>query len=417
MLKRNEFEIEREQFLEAFCDNITSMMGIEVGSPLSISRFSRFTDIAFELANFGTMDSFLSFDEFDLVAFVETMETMLPTVAGNMNIEQEYPTLTTAVNCLGLYLSLYIVEDKDVATYCEITNEAIAAVLGVKVSTLKNMVSLKSLAAMDNDELRQFLEVQERFKPFNKYDSVSFDAPLELSGVDTSQALIYAIEQRAAKYGLMAILEDSYHEVGINQNADSAIKFTALFSTYGRPAHKVGTLLGRLNIESDSLNTAVSNVSAEMMSVTSNSTALLNYTGEPKLTNKKSTDENRLNPYIFQRPDVPYTSDSLGDYLKVEFGFSTHPDDRGKNTKLFALKKGSLPIAIERTKTPSVWVPHNIAEKLNPDDFEITWYEASETGAGRHSALHSYSDFHTVAIAKVKVKSFKSADKLMNQLL
>ena len=85
------------------------------------TRFYRFTDIAFELANFGTMDNFLGFDEFDLVAFVETMETMLPTVANNMNVEEKYPTLTTAVSCLGLYSSLYIVEDEDVAKFEQAT--------------------------------------------------------------------------------------------------------------------------------------------------------------------------------------------------------------------------------------------------------------------------------------------------------
>jgi len=116
MLDRNKFEIEREQFLKAFCEKITFILGLEMNAKFNEARFYRFTDIAFELANFGTMDNFLGFDEFDLVAFVETMETMLPTVANNMNIEEEYPTLTTAVSCLGLYSSLYIVRTKTLRT-------------------------------------------------------------------------------------------------------------------------------------------------------------------------------------------------------------------------------------------------------------------------------------------------------------
>lgn len=414
MLEKNGFELERELFLESFCENITSMMGIEFVGSLNVARFNKFTDIAFELANFGTMDSFLGFDEFDLVAFVETMETMLPTVAHNMNIEQEYPTLTTAVNCLGLYLALYIVEDEEVASYCEITHEAIAAVLGVKVSTLKNMVSLKSLAAMDNHELRQFLESQERFKSFKQYDSSTLDAPLNLSDVRTSNALLYAIEQRAIKYNVVEMLDSLYEEIGTTRDADSNLKFTALFSPHVSFARKIGNLLGTLNIELASLKTAVENVAHEMMSTMVSGFSSANYA---HVSEKGNQQGQTANPYIFQRPNIAFTSDNLGDFLKVEFGFSTHPDDRGKNKKLFAVKKGGLPIAIERTKTPSLWIPHNVAERLDSGDFEITWYEPSEDGAGRHSGLHSYKEFHTAAIAKVKVKSFDHAERLISQLL
>lgn len=416
MLDRNKFEIEREQFLEAFCEKITSTLGLEMDAKFNETRFYRFTDIAFELANFGTMDNFLGFDEFDLVAFVETMETMLPTVANNMNIEQEYPTLTTAVSCLGLYSSLYIVEDEDVASYCEITHEAIAAVLGVKVSTLKNMVSLKSLAAMNNHELRQYLESQERFKPFKQYDSVSLDAPLDLSNVRTCSALIYAIEQRAIKYNVVDALDTVYSKTGVNADSDSNIKFIALFSLYGDIARKIGSFLGKLNVDLPSLNVAVENVAHEMTSALANSCSLSNYIRPPEESEEHDTRE-ATTPYVFQRPNTPFTSDNLGDYLKVEYDFSTHPDDRSKNKKLFAVKKGILSIAIERTKTPSIWLTHNMAKRLDSSNFEVTWYESSEDGVGRHSGLHTYKEFHTAAIAKVKVKSFDHAERLISQLL
>ncbi|QPG05735.1 hypothetical protein IT774_00095 [Salinimonas marina] len=417
MLQRSDFESERVQFLEDFCNNITSMMGIEASNAFDVRKFNAFTDIAFELANFGTMDSFLSFNNSDLVEFIETMERMLPTVAYNMNIEQEYRTLITAVNCMALYLSLYIVEDEYVATYCDITNEAIAAVLGVKVSTLKNIVSLKVLAAMNNDELRHFLESQERFKPFKPYDSSILDGPLELSRVTTSNALIYALEQRARKYEFMDVLNELYQDHGIRSESGSNIKFTVLFSLSGTSAQKLGNLLGKLNIEFNSLKTAVSNVSANIMAATGNSSVLLNYKEIPAHADQKeSAKEYYANQYIFQRPDVPYTSDNLGEYLKVEYGFKTHPDDKGKNKKLFAVKKGNVSLAIERTKTPSVWIPHHLACELDPSHFEITWYKASKDGRGRHSGLHSYSDFHKVAIGKVKVKSFDCADLLISQL-
>ena len=417
MLDRNKFEIEREQFLKAFCEKITFILGLEMNAKFNEARFYRFTDIAFELANFGTMDNFLGFDEFDLVAFVETMETMLPTVANNMNIEEEYPTLTTAVSCLGLYSSLYIVEDEDVANYCEISHEAVAAVLGVKVSTLKNMVSLKSLAAMNNQELRQYLESQERFKPFKQYDSVSLDAPLDLSNVTTCNALIYAIEQRAIKYNVVDALETVYSEAGVNADSDSNIKFIALFSLYGDTARKIGSFLGKLNLDLPSLNVAVENVAHEMTSALANSFSLLNHIRPPEKSGEHATQEATNNPYVFQRPNIPFTADNLGDYLKVEHDFSTHPDDKSKNKKLFAVKKGNLSLAIERTKTPSIWITHNMAKRLNSSDFEITWYESSEDGVGRHSGLHTYKEFHTAAIAKVKVKSFDHAERLISQLL
>lgn len=417
MLDRNKFEIERGQFLEAFCEKIMSILGLEMNTKFNETRFYRFTDIAFELANFGTMDNFLGFDEFDLVAFVETMESMLPTVANNMNVEEEYPTLTTAVSCLGLYSSLYIVEDEDVANYCEISHEAVAAVLGVKVSTLKNMVSLKSLAAMNNHELRQYLESQERFKPFKQYDSVSLDAQLDLSSVTTCNALIYAIEQRAIKYNIVDALETVYSEAGVNADSDSNIKFIALFSLYGDTARKIGSFLGKLNLDLPSLNVAVENVAHEMTSALANSSSLLNYIRPPEQSGEHATQEVTNNPYVFQRPNIPFTADNLGDYLKVEHDFSTHPDDRSKNKKLFAVKKGNLSLAIERTKTPSIWITHNMAKRLNSSDFEITWYETSEDGAGRHSGLHTYKEFHTAAIAKVKVKSFDHAERLISQLL
>lgn len=409
------FNKERELFVENLTQGVLAMMGLNVMS-FDAKGFYQMTDIALEIANYGTMDEFLAADEADFIAFIETMEIMVPAVGRNMNIEEEYPNLMSAVNCLGLYLSLFIVEDQYFSEYCEITSEAIAASLGVKLSTLKNMFSLKKLAGMDNDELRSFLESQEKFKPFKPYNSLMLDAPVDLSGINNCNSLIYAIEKRAEKYSITDELNAIYEDAKLNDDADSYMKFMSIFKPRMVISNRVRNFISKLHIKTDSLKKAISQVSEDLQSGMEFLSIELNNLTENSDSASSSDDRLKEAAYIFARPDVAYTPDHLGDYLKVEFGFSNHPDDRGKNQKMFAVQKGKISLAIERTKTPSVWMVKALAQELDPMEFEITWYDKSEDGKGRHSALHSYSEFHTAEIAKVKVKSFEQAKSLVSQL-
>ena len=178
---------------------------------------------------------------------------------------------------------------------------------------------------------------------------------------------------------------------------------------------RIGKLLNQLNLKTEGLRRALEQVSSSLKTEFLYSGVLENFQASAQSETKHENEE-QSKEFIFSRPDVPFTSDTLGDYLKVEHGFSQHPDDRRKNKKLFAVKKGQVSLAIERTKTPCVWVSESIAKNLDPSAFDVTWYEASEDGKGRHSALHSYEEFATAKIAKVKVKSFEHAEFFLHQV-
>lgn len=102
---------------------------------------------------------------------------------------------------------------------------------------------------------------------------------------------------------------------------------------------KLEVFLGKLNLDLPSLIVAVENVAHEMNSALANSSSLENYLRPSEQSGDRDTLEATAKPNVFQKPNISFTADNLGDYLKVEYDFSTHPDDRSKNKKLFALKK------------------------------------------------------------------------------
>jgi gamma-glutamylcyclotransferase (GGCT)/AIG2-like uncharacterized protein YtfP len=371
--------------------------------------FSRMFKYIYEIAETGAVDQSQCFDFDEMHFFCEAIPPLIDAVVHLPNSassdRNQFRYISRACEATALYLELY---ESDSLSYPERTigdEHSVAAILNIKVNTLKNIESLEKIRNMEREELKVWLEADKRFKPYIPFNSLYQDAPYDLSFIDTADKLMDTLFARCEYCGTEQVFIKFLEKVGLTIKNSGHQKLASV-NLYGVRSFR--PIVEAANVKIDTFmpayNRACNDLADTILSQRDNIQVSIDEQYKAQLEGHTQDDEDT------------FGADELLSLLIDTYDFEKHPNDRGRNRKMSGLRKNGHSFAIERLKTPQIWVNAMVVESLNLDSRLCKHYPSSIDGTGRHSGLALYTDLATDKVVRIKLPNEQAVTDFLTLL-
>ncbi|MFQ3251638.1 MAG: hypothetical protein ACI9O6_003488 [Glaciecola sp.] len=392
--KEHLYRKEIEKLVDAIESELLAPLFLS-GTTTDVVLFKRMLQYIYDIAETGTVDQSHCFNLDEMHFFCEAIPALISAIECSPNsggVSGRFLRILRSCEATALYLELY---EDDSLSYPQRSIgdvNAVAAILDVKVSTLKNIESLDKIKRMDKDALRAWLESNKRFKPYKPYSSLYHDTPFDLSFIETPDELMHVLQARCEHMGKSDIFEAFLDKVGLTVDHTG---YQKLASINLRGVRKFAPIVEAANVVIDTFLPAYDRACQYMArEVSFQRENIKSFIKSIQKSDQLNHTENSTNRF---------SADDLQKILIDDYQFEKHPNDRGRNRKMSGLRYKDNAVAIERLKSPQVWVKKNVINYQSLDERIYKIYPASSDGTGRHSGLSLYSDLATDEVIRIKL--------------
>ncbi|MFQ3249102.1 MAG: hypothetical protein ACI9O6_000906 [Glaciecola sp.] len=397
----------QKTLIENLFDSALPQLGFEVdGAAIDDRVFKSSTSIMYKLYTNGTLDTAECGDFYELAIIAQAIPRIADYLINNpvSNVhERELSPLSDLAKNMQVYLALYegdsisIAEDilpsegpKDLSL--------IAAALKIQPTTLRNIISSSELNAFTIDELKAWLEKQDRFIPYKKMSSVALKEPFDFSLIRSVEQMLHTLKFRCDLMGKLSVWNE-FEEKHLPNGLDSA---NALFSKMTFRMERLYKVFAAANLKPESIEAGLKNAKKRFISDVNSAFSIveMNY-------------GYHLKEAVQGSPHQSINSKELKELLTSKFDFTAHPSDRERNKKMSGMLQGNFSLAIENLKTPQVWVNERRVNVDMLENLTVSHYDETSDGKGRHSGLGLYKELAKERVLKIKIDSIDSLNQLM----
>lgn len=400
----------QKKLTENLFDSALSQLGFDIHrAATSDALFKSATSIMYKLYTSGELDTAQcsDFDELAILAqaIPRIAEYLLVNPISNIH-ERELSPLSDLAKNMQLYLALYERESISIAEDILPSDgprdlSLIAAALKIQPTTLRNIISSSELNAFTIDELKEWLEEQEKFIPYNKMSSITSKEPFNFSHIKSVEQMLHILKYRCDLMGNLPIWNE-FEAKHLPNGFDSA---NDLFTKMTFRMERLYKVFDAANLKHETIEAGLKNAKQGLISDVDSSFSIveMNYRYHLKQAAQGSSHQS-------------INSKELKELLTNKFNFKTHPSDRERNKKMSGMLHGNISLAIENLKTPQVWVNER---RVNVDmlgSLTVSHYDETSDGKGRHSGLGLYKELAKDRVLKIKIDSIDSLNQLMKAI-